>query len=97
MKKCADAPPDRFQIQDDLWARIVYDFALGHHLKVLPHEHLLGALVPLYLGWLSSYMLDPSTHDPEAAERRIDRLGLTFETQKPYLISRWRWPERFRS
>jgi glucosylglycerate synthase len=97
LKRCADIPPDRFRIHDDLWARIVYDFALGHHLKAMPHEHLLGALVPLYLGWLASFMLEPGTDEPEAAERRIDRLGTAFETQKPYLISRWRWPERFRS
>jgi hypothetical protein len=97
LKKVAEAPPDRFRIHDDVWARIVYDFALGHHLKTMPHEHLLGALVPLYLGWLASFMLEPGTDDPDAAERRIDQLGMAFETQKPYLISRWRWPERFRS
>ncbi len=97
LKRCADASPDRFRIQDDLWARIVYDFALGNHLRAMPHEHLLGALVPLYLGWLASFMLEPQTGDPEMAEWRIDRLCTAFETQKPYLISRWRWPERFRS
>jgi len=97
LKKVADAPPERFRIHDDLWARIIYDFALGHHLKAMPHEHLLGALVPLYLGWLASFMLEPGTDDPAVAEQRIDRLGTAFETQKPYLISRWRWPERFRS
>ena len=97
LKKVADAPPDRFRIPDDLWARIIYDFVLGHHLKAMPREHLLGALVPLYLGWLASFMLEPDTDDPATAEHRIDRLGLAFEAQKPYLISRWRWPERFRS
>jgi hypothetical protein len=97
LKRLADAPAERFRIQDDLWARIVYDFALGHHLKTMPQDHLLGALVPLYLGWLASFMLEPGTSDPDTAEQRIDRLGDAFETQKPYLISRWRWPERFRS
>jgi hypothetical protein len=97
LKRVADAPPDRFRIHDDVWARIVYDFALSHHLNTMPHEHLLGALVPLYLGWLASFMLEPGTDDPVVAEQRIDRLGTAFETQKPYLISRWRWPERFRS
>jgi hypothetical protein len=97
LKKAAEAPPDRFNISDDLWARVIYDFALGHHLNTMPREHLLGSLVPLYLGWLASFMLEPGTGDPTVADQRIDRLGITFETQKPYLISRWRWPERFRS
>jgi hypothetical protein len=28
-------------------------------------------------------------------EERIERLALAYEAQKPYLISRWRWPDRF--
>ncbi len=97
LKRAAEAPADGFRIHDELWARIVYDFALGYHLNAMPHEHLLGALVPLYLGWLASFMKEQGTQDPAEADARIDRLCTVFETQKPYLISRWRWPERFRS
>jgi hypothetical protein len=97
LKRLADASRPQFQLADDLWARIIYDFALAHRLNLMPHDHLLGALTPLYSGWLASFVLDPDTSTREGAERRVERLCTVFEAQKPYLISRWRWPERFRS
>jgi hypothetical protein len=97
LKRLADARPPQFRLADDLWARIIYDFALGHRLKTMPHDHLLGALTPLYLGWLASFVLEPGTDTNEGADRRIEQLCTIFEAQRPYLISRWRWPERFRS
>ena len=34
---------------------------------------------------------------PESAiDACLERTGQAFEDEKPYLISRWRWPERFR-
>ena len=29
-------------------------------------------------------------------EASLERLGRVFEAEKPYLISQWRWPERFK-
>lgn len=86
-----------FRFDDELWARIVYDFALGYRLRVLPRDHLLGALTPLYLGWLASFILQTRDGTAEAADARIEQLAVGFEAQKPYLVSRWRWPERFRT
>ena len=97
LKRLADAPIDRFRIQDEMWARIIYDFALGYRLKTMPRDHLLGSLSPLYLGWLASFILEVGDMDLAGVDRRLDRLGITFESEKPYLISRWRWPESFRS
>jgi len=33
---------------DDLWARIVYDFALAHRLRIMNRDHLLRAMTPVY-------------------------------------------------
>jgi hypothetical protein len=97
LKKLADMPSDRFRMADDVWARIIYDFALAHRLQVMPRDHLMGSLTPLYLGWLASFILETDAADVATADARIERLCAIYETQKPYLISRWRWPERFRS
>jgi hypothetical protein len=95
--KLAERPSREFRLDDGLWARIVYDFALGYRLHVLAHDHLLRSLVPLYLGWLASYVLQVRDLDAEAADRRVEELAAAFEAQKPYLIARWRWPERLRT
>ncbi len=93
--KLARRSDDAFRVPDGLWARIVYDFALAHRLRVMSREHLLAAFVPLYLGWLAGFALELGEPDPVAAERRIEELCLRFESEKPYLIARWRWPDRF--
>jgi len=33
--------------------------------------------------------------EASAVEARVERLCRAFESSKPYLISRWRWPDRF--
>jgi hypothetical protein len=79
---------------DDLWARIVYDFALAHRLRTVNPDHLLGSMTPLYLAWVSSYAREMESGG-SAGEQRIERLALAFEAAKPYFVSRWRWPDRF--
>jgi glucosylglycerate synthase len=95
LKKLTKAAVDQFRLADELWVRIVYDFALGHRLRVINRDHLLRAMTPLYLAWVASYALEVQAATTAEAEQRIERLGAAYETQKPYLQSRWRWPDRF--
>ncbi len=94
-KKLSRSPEDRLRFPDDLWARTVYDFALAWRLRVIDRDHLLRAITPVYLGWAASSVLEMQTAGPEEVEERQERLCMAFETQKRYLISRWRWPDRF--
>lgn len=84
-----------FHLPDDLWASIVYDFALAWRLRTISRVHLLGALTPLYLGWAASYVREVSSLAPAAMEQRHEQFARAWEEKKPYLLSRWRWPDRF--
>jgi glucosylglycerate synthase len=95
LKRLSRVSVDRFHMPDELWVRIVYDFALAHRLRTLSRSHLLGALTPLYLGWVASYALDVGSAGPAEAEQRLEKLARAYEDGKPYLLSRWRWPDRF--
>jgi hypothetical protein len=97
LKKLSLLPPSAFRMPDSLWARIVYDFVLAYRLRTLNRGHLLGALTPLYLAWAASHLLLTSGAGPEtiAPEQHIEALAAAFEADKPYLVSRWRWPDRF--
>ena len=64
LKRLARVSVDRFHMPDELWVRIVYDFALAHRLRTLSRSHLLGALTPLYLGWVASYALEVGGASP---------------------------------
>jgi glucosylglycerate synthase len=95
LRRLARATPENFSISDELWARIVYDFALGHRLRTINRDHLLRAITPLYLGWVASYALELENSGPDEAEWRLEKLCLAWENAKPYFVSRWRWPDRF--
>jgi hypothetical protein len=86
---------NHFRLTDRTWARIVYDFALGYRMRVISRDHLLGAMTPLYLAWVASHVLELRTATPDDVQPRVERLCAAYETEKPYLISRWRWPDRF--
>ena len=95
LKRLTLLAADKFRLPDELWVRIVYDFALGYRLRTINRTHLLGALTPLYLGWVASFVNEAAgdpAFDPEA---RSERLARAFEDGKPYLVRRWRWPDRF--
>jgi glycosyltransferase involved in cell wall biosynthesis len=95
LRRFARLPEDEFRFSDETWVRSVYDFALGHRLRVIGRDHLLRALTPLYLGWVASFIQQTKEAGPDEVEQRLEKLCLTYEAQKPYLISRWRWPDRF--
>jgi hypothetical protein len=84
------AEPARFRFPDDLWARVVYDFALGHHYGVVHREHLLRSLVPLYLGRTAAFIVATRDRGAAATEAHAEAVGAAFERQKGYLVERWR-------
>ena len=95
LKRLARLPAAQFRMADDLWASIVYDFVLGHRLRTINRDHLLRSMTPLYLGWIASYAIELETAGQAEVEARMERLAAVFEARKPYLLSRWRWPDRF--
>src|SRR5688572_29577314 len=82
--------PESFRFPDDLWARVVYDFALGHHYGVVHREHLLRSLVPLYLGRTAAYVAATRRATAEGTEQALEAVAAAFERQKPYLVEHWR-------
>lgn len=94
LKKMSTSSPENFNFPPALWARTVYDFALAFHLRSLNRGHLLGAFTPLYLAWVGSYLHRSESGEVDGAEL-LELTAHAFEQEKPYLVSRWRWPDRF--
>lgn len=93
LKRLSQMPSESFRMSSSLWARMVYDFVLAYRLRTINRGHLLGALTPLYLAWVASHiLLVQGGLDPE---KHIEEVAQAFETDKAYLVSRWRWPDRF--
>jgi hypothetical protein len=102
LKRLSRTEPETFLMPDDLWAKVVYDFALANRTRAMARQHLFGAMAPLYLGWVAGYAREvaelrgrSAAEQRDWAEKRVEALALTFEREKPYLLQRWRWPDRF--
>ena len=78
------------QFPDDLWARVVYDFALGDHYSVVHRDHLMRSLTPLYLGRTAALVAATRALGAAASQAELDLVGAAFERQKPYLVEHWR-------
>jgi hypothetical protein len=95
LKRAAAAPAASFRIADELWARVIYDFAVAFFIKSLSSGSLLRSMAPLYLGWVASFADEVRGMNPAEIEARVERLCEVFEREKRYLVARWRWPESF--
>ncbi|HET6205500.1 MAG TPA: hypothetical protein VFD98_01740 [Terracidiphilus sp.] len=93
LKRLSLVDASAFRMPENLWARIVYDFLIAYRLRTINRGHLLGALIPLYLAWVAGHI--NVTASGADAERHIEAVAAAFDADKPYLVSRWRWPDRF--
>ena len=88
-KEIAGLSFEQFELPPALWAKIVYDFALGFHLRVVPRDELIRAFVPLYFGRTGSYVRTTQGMELRVVEDYIEEQCLVFEETKPYLVDRW--------
>ncbi len=77
------------RIPDELWVRVVYDAAATYRKRLMPREHLLKALTPLYLGRTASFVQSTQGLTSTEAEEKVEALCQTFERMKPYLFEHW--------
>jgi glucosylglycerate synthase len=79
-----------FRFPPALWSRVIYDYTIAFHRKILPVEHLIKSLTPLYLGRTASFILEVEPMDQAGAEGEIEKLCAAFEQNKTYLMTSWK-------
>jgi len=79
-----------FHIDDELWTRVVLDFASAHKQRPVARGHLLKSLTPLYLARVASFVIETRAMVSAEVEERIEQLCQAFEREKPQLLDRWR-------
>ncbi len=82
-------PGETFHLYDDLWARVVLDFACAYNRENLSRGQILRSLTPLYLGRVASFVQETRILGSAEVEEKIEQLCLTFENLKPYLVAHW--------
>lgn len=95
LKRLSVIDPAAFRMPETLWARIVFDFLVAYRLRTINRGHLMGALIPLYLAWVAGHLNVVASGTD--AEVHVEAVASAFESEKQYIVSRWRWPDRFNS
>lgn len=80
------------KFQDELWVRIIYEFAVASHRDIMTRDHLLKSFTPLYLGRVGAFFLETQRSSHREVEDKIERLCMVFEGEKHYLIEQWDKP-----
>jgi len=78
-----------FNFPTDLWARVLFDTAVGYRYASMDPDVLLDSLIPLYFGRTLSFVKKTKKMSIRQAEEAIEDDCMTFEMTKPYLIQRW--------
>lgn len=80
---------DTVDFPDELWAKIVYDFAIAYNYGEVNHHEVVHALVPLYFGKTANFITSTKFMHGSLAEAMVESLAEVFEETKPYLIKNW--------
>jgi hypothetical protein len=85
----AGEPQNPAQYSDDLWAATVFDFLIAYRRGIMRRDHIVQALLPLYLGRTVAFLLQYRELEPQAAEDGLARLIAAFERARPGFVARW--------
>lgn len=77
------------QYPDSLWAETVTQFLLAHQHGVMRREHVIQALLPLYLGRAGAFLSEHATDSTDVVQQAFEALCLAFEQTKPRLVEAW--------
>ncbi len=72
-----------------LWAHILFDYAIAYQRFKGDKKMLLDSLIPLYFGRVCSFVQRTDRMSIQEAEEYIDGQCLVFEEARPYLDERW--------
>lgn len=77
-------------LPDELWARIVYDFAFTFQAWSRNRRKLIDIMTPLYFGKTAAYCREVADMNSNEINNVVEREAETFERLKPYLIKKFK-------
>jgi glycosyltransferase involved in cell wall biosynthesis len=94
LDKVIQLPKKNFDFPAQLWVKIIYDYILFYHrfkytFMEMSLPSLLESIIPLYFGFIASFVSKTKKMSNLEAEEEIEKLCLEFEKLKPYLVSNW--------
>jgi len=82
-------PEDVFHFSQELWVKVVYDFAVAYNWSDINRREVVDALMPIYFGRTGSFVIETEVMNNSEAEDEVEETAYAFERHKPYLLERW--------
>ncbi len=88
LRDICPSSPQKFTFPDDLWVKIVYDFAVSYKNWQSDKQKLVSMMTPLYYGRVAAFFIQVENLDAAGAEKVVEEQAQVFEDLKPYLVGR---------
>ncbi|MBN2467529.1 MAG: glycosyltransferase [Deltaproteobacteria bacterium] len=79
----------QFYYPSDLWARILFNFAIAYRNNETPRKKIVEAMIPFYHSRILSFVNRTSHMGTKECEEYLESIIRIFEKEKYYLIKRW--------
>ena len=94
LEKVVQLPKKSFDFPVQLWVKIIYDYVLFYHrfkytFTEMSLPSVLESMIPLYFGFVASFVLKTKDMNNQEAEEEIEKICLEFEKLKPQLVHNW--------
>jgi glycosyltransferase involved in cell wall biosynthesis len=80
---------DQFYYPSDLWARILFNFAIAYRNNEIPTENIIESMIPFYHSRILSFVNKTNHMEIKECEEYFEAINRVFENEKYYLIKRW--------
>ena len=78
-----------FYYPSDLWARILFSFAIAYRNAEFDRKNIIEAMIPFYHSRILSFVNKTRDKDIKETEEYFENIVRVFENEKKYLIKRW--------
>ena len=89
LETIAALPPDRFYFPAELWARIIYDFAVVFNKGECDPHQVVASFYPIYQGRLAAFWQEVAGLSLVGREGTIAAQAVELEEMRSYLRIRW--------
>ncbi len=89
IQKTKKIPKKEFYYRSDLWARILFNYAIAYRNYLIPKEQLIESMIPFYHSRILSFVNKTAHKDTKECEEYFESIVRVFEAEKSYLIKRW--------
>ena len=85
---------EKFYYQSDLWARILFNYAIAYRNNEILKELIIESMIPFYHSRILSFVNKTVHMNIKECEEYFESIVRVFEEEKPYLIRRWNEDQR---